>query len=262
MSTLLNTQMAGAGRALPAPTLVGGERREHDGPCTRPSCRALKKHALGLAQQIEELRQQAEAFRLERDAMRAALDERLGAVDWTPLGGERVMRALTATEARICEALLLAGRERSPDDGNDGPPTGDFKVARYAGIFRHIWGPEFSIGAAHAERHLIRVNVSRVRHKLRPFGWDVVSVFDVGMRLAPWTGEPLPLPPERPGLHHARVTDAERERMARLWEAGYRLGYIETVTGRSEDTIRRALRAARIAVTWRDTGSRAGVDRE
>lgn len=218
-------------RNLPAPHAPNAEPMA---PCARASCGAIKKHMLDLAQQVE-------ALTVERDALRAALDERLG-VDWTPLGGERVMRALTATEARICEALLLAGRERSPDDAPDMPPTSDFKVARYAAILRHAWGPRFAVGDAHGERHLITVNASRLRHKLRPFDWDVVSVFDTGMRLVPWTGEAVPLPPELPWLRYARITDVERERIARLWADGYHLASIETATGRSPDTIRRVLR--------------------
>jgi hypothetical protein len=257
MSTLLSTQMGG-GRSLPMPTQVNGEHRANGealGPCNRPSCHAMKKHALGLAQQIEELT-------VERDAMRAALDERIGSVDWTPLGGERVMRALTPTEARVCEALLLAGREPSPDDGLDEAPTGEFRTARYRGILRHTWGPDWGIGDDGGDRHLIRVNASRLRHKLRAFGWDVATVADRGMRLVPWAGEPIPLPPERPGLGYARVTDGERAQIASLWGTGYRLGYIEMVTGRSADSIRRVLRAGRLAVTTPDTERWVGVDRD
>jgi hypothetical protein len=225
-------------RNLPAPHAPNGDAVA---ACNRPSCHAMKKHAVGLAQQVE-------ALTVERDALRTALDERIGGVDWTPLGGERVMRALTPTEARICEALLLAGRERRPDDAPDAPPSGEFRTARYAGILRHAWGPGWGIGDDGADRHLIRVNAARLRHRLRAFDWDVVAVFDVGMRLVPWTGEPIPLPPERPGLGGTRVTDAERAQIAELWKDGYRLGYIETVTGRSADSIRRVLRAGRLAV--------------
>jgi hypothetical protein len=262
MSGLITSTAMAGGRSLPLPTRVNGEQRHADGPCTRPSCHALKKHALGLAQQIEELRHQADALTLERDAMRTALDERISAVDWTPLGGERVMRSLTPTEARICEALLLAGRERSPDDGHDEPPSGEYRTARYGGILRHTWGPEWGIGDYRADLHLIRVNASRLRHKLRAFGWEVVAVFNMGMRLAPWTGEPIPLPPERPWLHSMRVTEDERTQMAALWEGGYRIGYIAAVTGRSADSIRRVLRDARLAVTTPDTERWVGRNRE
>lgn len=248
---LLSTQMAG-GRALPAPTLVNGEPHHADGPCTRPSCHAMKRHALGLAQRVEELT-------VERDAMRAALDEWVSTVDWTPLGGERVMRALTPTEARICEALLLAGRERGPDDGHDEPPSGEFKTARYQAILRHTWGPEYDADAG--TMHLVRVNASRLRHKLRAFGWDVVAVTGWGMRLVAWTGEPIPLPAERPWLHSMRVTDAERAQIASLWEGGYRIGYIEAISGRSADSIRRILRDARPAVTTPDTERWVGRNR-
>lgn len=227
------------GDALPAPYAPNGAPL---GPCHRPSCHAMQKHALRLARRIEELRLGGEALARERDALRVERDALRGAADWTPLGGERVLRSLTPTEARLCEALLLAGRDPSPDDGHDEPPAGEFRTARYRGILDHVWGPAWGIGDVSAEMHLIRVNVSRLRHKLRSFGWDAVAVTGWGLRLAPWTGERIPRPPDRPGLRHARVTDAERARVCALWEAGYRASYIATVTGRSADAIRRLLR--------------------
>lgn len=206
------------GAALPAPTLVNGEPHRADGPCTRPSCHAVKRHMVDLAQQVE-------ALTLERDALRTALDE-VAIVDWTALGGEDAVADLTARERGITQELLLAGRDE----------YGDYRTVPSGRILRRVWGAEYD-----GEQHLLRVTLSRLRQKLRamrgddaPHGWDVVCAFAFGYRLAPHD------PTRR--RQNTPITDAERARMRALRAEGLPIRAVAFAVHREVGTVRKVLR--------------------
>lgn len=75
---------------------------------------------------------------------------------------------LTATESRIVAALLPPGLLQPSHE-----------------ILRRVWGPEYVLDDS---RHLLRVNIARIRHKLPP-GYAVECVVGRGYRL--W------VPPQR-----------------------------------------------------------------
>jgi DNA-binding winged helix-turn-helix (wHTH) protein len=211
---MLTTAM-GYRRNLLLPRLPNGDAIE--APCARASCGAVKKHMLTLAQQLE-------AVTVERDALRAALDA-TGRADWTPLGGESALYALTGTEARIVEALLKAG----PD-----AESGEFRTVRHAQLLREVWGD-----AWRDEGHLLRVNISRVRFKLVPFGWDVANLFGYGYRLAR-------IDPERPN-RRAFLDAAERAEIVSLRAGGLAIKVIARRMHRDTTTVQRVLRDAQAA---------------
>jgi hypothetical protein len=205
----------GYGRSLPMPRLPNGDAIEL--PCARASCGAVKKHMLTLAQELE-------AVTVERDALRASLDATWRA-DWTPLGGDAALYALTGTEARIVEALLRPGTDAE---------TGAFRTVRHAQLLREVWGD-----AWRDEGHLLRVNISRVRFKLGPFGWDVANLFGYGYRLAR-------LDPERPN-RRAGVDAAERAEIVGLRAGGMSIKVIARRMHRDTTTVQRVLRDAQAA---------------
>jgi hypothetical protein len=204
--------------SLTAHTITGGEMlpipHQLNGgavtPCGRPDCTAVKKHMFALLQQME-------ALTTERDALRELLE---GVADWMPLGGERVARALTGTERRIAEALLKAGLDE----------RGDYRVVRHERLLSLVWGLDYS-----DEYHLLRVNVSRIRQKLRLHDWDVLNAPGFGYRMARY---------ERGQRRaNARVTEDEAAEMRRLLANGLNIKQVALKLRRSPETVGRMCHA-------------------
>jgi hypothetical protein len=75
--------------------------------------------------------------------------------------------ALSATEARLAAALLPPGR-----------------LVSQAALWHAGWpGPPAPTGAA---AHTLHVNMSRLRYRLLPMGWDVEGIKGRGYRLIPY----------------------------------------------------------------------------
>lgn len=218
MSGLL-TSTAMAGHApLPLPTASNGTPLA---ACARPSCAAIKRRMVELAQQVAALEQ-------ERDALRDALDA--AHADWGPLGGQATADALSHTERRLVEVLLEAGQEHAPDCPAEGRCCCSYGAVRHATLLRRVWGDGYSEDA-----HLLRVNIARVRFKLAPHDWDIHCRVAHGYRLVPYDPDAV--------RRRAPMEAAELATIRALGAQGLSARAVAVQVGRDPTTVRRLLNA-------------------